>query len=94
MAYPPQIDGAIEQMNQKLEQYLQAFCSSTQDNWANLIPYIEYAHNLHQHSATKISLFELLHGYQLRAYPAIIGNTNVPIANKCLELLKKAQEEA
>ena len=46
-AYCPQTDGAIEQMNQELEQYLRAFCSSSQDNWATLIPYVEYAHNAH-----------------------------------------------
>ena len=93
-AYHPQTDGATEWMNQELEQYLRAFCSSTQDNWADLIPYAEYAHNSHQHSATKVSPFELLHGYQPRAYPAITGNTNVPTADKRLEMLKKAQDEA
>ena len=81
-------------MNQELEQYLRAFCSSSQDDWATLIPYAEYAHNAHQHSATKKSPFELLHGYQPRAYPAIIGNMNVPTANTHLEAMQHARKEA
>ena len=93
-AYRPQTDGATERMNQELEQYLRAFCSSSQDDWATLIPYAEYAHNAHQHSATKKSPFELLHGYQPRAYPAIIGNTNVPTADARLEALQRARKEA
>lgn len=81
-------------MNQELEQYLRAFCNLSQDDWANLIPYAEYAYNVHQHSATKKSPFELLHGYQLRSYPAIIGNMNVPTADTHLEALQRARKEA
>ena len=81
-------------MNQELEQYLRAFCSSSQDDWAELIPYTEYAHNTHQHSATQKSPFKLLHGYQPRAYPAIIGNTNVPTADARLEALQCVRKEA
>ena len=59
-----------------------------------LIPYVEYTHNAHQHSATKKSPFELLHGYQPQAYPAIIWNMNVPTANSHLEALQHARKEA
>ena len=81
-------------MNQELEQYLRAFCSSLQDDWAGLIPYAQYAHNTHQHSAMKRSPFELLHGYQPRVYPAIIRNTDVPNPNTHLKALEHARKEA
>ena len=74
-------------MNQKLEQYLRAFYSSSQDDWATLIPYMEYAHNAHQHSVMKKSLFELLHRYQPQAYSAIIVYMNVFTANAHLKAL-------
>lgn len=81
-------------MNQELEQYLRAFCSSSQDDWAMLIPYAEYTHNAHQHSAIKKSPFELLHGYQPWAYPAIIENMNVPTTDTHLKALQHARKEA
>ena len=59
-----------------------------------LIPYMEYTHNTYQHLATKKSPFELLHKYQPRAYPAIIGNTDVPTTDACLEALQCARKEA
>ena len=83
----------MEWMNQELEQYLRAFCSSSQDNWATLIPYAEYAHNTHQHSAMKKSPFKPLHGYQPWAYPAIIGNTNVPTTDACLKALQHVKHK-
>ena len=39
-------------------------------------------------------LTELLHRYQPRAYPAIIGNMNVPTTNTRLEALQCARKEA
>ena len=59
-----------------------------------LIPYVEYAYNAHQYSATKKSPFELLHGYQPQAYPAIIGNMNVPTTDAHLETLQHTRKEA
>ena len=42
----------------------------------------------------KKSPFELLHGYWPWAYPAIIGNMNVPTTNACLKALQCARKEA
>ena len=51
-AYHPQTDGETERVNQELEQYLRVFCNFQQDNWADLIPLAEFAHNARAHSAT------------------------------------------
>jgi hypothetical protein len=63
-AYHPQTDGASEQANQSIEQYLRAYTKRTQNNWAKLLPMAELAYNLHEHSATKKTPFKLLLGYQ------------------------------
>ncbi len=58
-AFHPQTDGETEQVNQELKQYLRVFCNFQQDNWAELIPFMEFAHNVQQHSVTKKSPFEV-----------------------------------
>jgi hypothetical protein len=44
-AYHPQTNGAVERLNQELEQYLRVFCNRNQDNWVELLPYAELSHN-------------------------------------------------
>jgi hypothetical protein len=65
-AFHPQTDGATERTNQKIEQFLWAYCHRTQNDWAKLIPYAEMTHNTHQHSSTKKTPNELLFGYAPR----------------------------
>ncbi|THH10103.1 hypothetical protein EW146_g8472 [Bondarzewia mesenterica] len=93
-AFHPQSDGATERVNQELEQYLRAFCTKAQDNWPSLLPYAEFAHNNHIHAATKKSPFELLHGFQAKAYPIIKPDEQVPGSEEWLNKLIKAREEA
>ena len=44
-AYHPQTDGQSERTNQWLEQYLRFWVNHHQDNWRQLLPMAEYAHN-------------------------------------------------
>ena len=53
MAYHPQGDGQTERVNQELEQFLRLFINQRQDNWDNLIPFVEFQYNNHIHSATQ-----------------------------------------
>ncbi len=62
-AFHPQTDGQTERVNQELEQYLRIFCNFQQDNWAELIPFMEFAHNTRSHSATGKSPFMIWYGY-------------------------------
>ena len=62
-AFHPQTDGQTERQNQTLEQYLRIFCNMEQDNWAQLLPYAEFAYNDAQHSATKQTPFFTNSGY-------------------------------
>ena len=62
-AFHPQTDGETERVNQELEQYLCVFCNFQADNWAQLLPFMEFAHNAQSHSTTGKSPFEVWYGY-------------------------------
>lgn len=62
-AFHPQTDGQTEILNRILENYLRAYTSLEQMNWANLLPTAEYAYNNTFSSTTKITPFKALYGY-------------------------------
>jgi len=47
-----------------LEYYLRQFCNYQQNDWVELLPFAEYAHNTAVSEATKISPFYDNYGYQ------------------------------
>ena len=53
MAYHPQGDGQMERVNQELEQFLQLFINQRQDDWDDLLPFVEFQYKNHIHSATQ-----------------------------------------
>ena len=73
-AFHPQTDGETERVNQELEQYLRVFCNFQVDNWAELIPFMEFAHNARTHSATTHSPFQVL--LRLTAYSSAVVALN------------------
>jgi hypothetical protein len=93
-AYHPQTDGASEQANQSIEQYLQAYTNRTQNNWAKLLPMAELAYNPHEHSATKKTPFELLLGYQPMWPSDINPDPKIPTAEQQLINMQLARSEA
>jgi len=62
-AYHPQTDGASEQTNQTLEQYLHVFCGTQQNNWHTWLPLAQYTKNSWPSATTKKTPFDLLIGY-------------------------------
>ena len=52
-AYHPQGDGQTERINQELEQFLQLFINQWQDDWEDLLLFVEFQYNNHIHSATQ-----------------------------------------
>ena len=56
-AYHPQTDSQTERVNQEMEQYLRLYISYRQDDWAEWLPMVEFAHNNRQHSSTGKSPF-------------------------------------
>src|SRR5258707_6727662 len=64
--YHPEGNGQMEQINQVLEQYLQAYMNYQQDNWALLLPLAEFTYNNAMSAITGISPFFTNKGYHLR----------------------------
>ena len=62
-AYHPRTDGQSERTNQWLEQYLQFWVNHHQDNWRQLLPMAEFAHNSWRNETTKTTPYQMLMGY-------------------------------
>jgi hypothetical protein len=80
-AYHLQTDGQSECTNQWVEQYLQIYRNSQQDDWANLLPLAQFVHNSWPNANTKRMLFKLLFG--INPIIHMTGKaTNVPELSK------------
>jgi hypothetical protein len=66
-AYHPQTDGQSKRSNQWLEQYLWFWVNERQDDWAQYLPLVEFAHNNWTNESTCESSFHTLMGYHPRA---------------------------
>src|SRR6266436_2046493 len=64
--YHPEGNSQMEWINQVLEQYLWAYMNYQQDNWAPLLPLVEFAYNNAASTTTGISPFFANKGYHLR----------------------------
>ncbi len=62
-AFYPQTDGQTEILNRILGNYLRAYTSLEQMNWARLIPSAEFTYNNSRSSSTGLIPFRALYGY-------------------------------
>jgi transposase InsO family protein len=62
-AYHPQTDGQTEIVNQCLDQKLRPFVNYSQDNWAELLPMMDYAQATLMHSSTGFAPIQPEMGY-------------------------------
>ena len=92
-AFHLQTDGKTECVNQELEQCLQVFRRFQQDNCAELIPFMEFAHNSRQHSATGRSLFTIWYGFQPEFLPLVNITTKIPAVEERLHTLDQIHTE-
>src|SRR5882762_8168177 len=77
-AYHTQTDGQTERVNRELEQYLRAYCSVHQNDWADHLSTAEFAHNVHHHSTIDTSPFCALMGYQPTSLPLSTPSSSTP----------------
>ncbi|TPX31214.1 hypothetical protein SeLEV6574_g08557 [Synchytrium endobioticum] len=87
-AYHPETDGQSERVNQELEAYLRCFTSYNQDDWAELLPQAEFAHNNSYHSSIGMSPFFATTGQDAEIGRLNTKDTppsNVPEANRLKE---------
>ena len=84
-AFHPQTDGQTERTNQEIEAYLRIYCSNHPETWTEHLPLMEFSYNNCIHSVTKQTPFSLLLGYQPRAIPHIIEDTNISFLSEQLK---------
>jgi hypothetical protein len=92
-AFHPQTDGETERVNQEIEQFLRVFCNYQADNWANLLPFAEFAHNVRAHSATGHSPFQIWYGFQPEFLPPATFTSQLPAVEDRLKALDQLRTE-
>ena len=92
-AFHPQTDGETERVNQEIEQFLRVFCNYQQDNWANLLPFAEFAHNVRAHAATGRSPFQVWYGFQPEFLPPIDFSSQLPSVEERLKSLEQIRAD-
>ena len=88
IVFYPQTDGQMEQMNQKLEQYLKFFVNHRQKDWLEWLASAEFAVN------NKVLSFMANYGRELRIGEDIRKRGKVEKAIEFVERMKKVYEEA
>ncbi len=94
MAYHPQTDRQMEQVNQEIEAYLQVFVSHCQDDWADWLPLAEFAYNNCIHSTTCCTLFELDSGQHPQMGLEPTWSSAVEAADDFAQQMSQMQDKA
>jgi hypothetical protein len=99
-AFHPQTDGQTEILNRILENYLRAYTSLEQMNWAQLLPSAEFAYNNSKNTTTQTTPFMALYGYNPELRVDVEDNViegEIPAAKDRIqrleELRKRLKEE-
>jgi transposase InsO family protein len=67
-SYHPQSDGQTERLNQTMETYLHCFVNACPSKWINWLSSVEFWYNASVHSATRLTPFKALYGYEPRHF--------------------------
>ncbi|KAL2101831.1 hypothetical protein ACEWY4_003592 [Coilia grayii] len=78
--FHPQANGQSERANQELEKALRCVASRDPLSWASRLVWVEYAHNSLTSSATGMSPFQCVYGYQPPLFPSQEGEASCPSA--------------
>jgi hypothetical protein len=92
-AFYPQTDGESEQVNQEIEQYLCICGNFQQNNWASLLPIIEFAHNARPHRSTQKSPFEVWYGFNPTFKPPLQLQTRPQSMDEHIQYLEQIHKE-
>jgi transposase InsO family protein len=92
-AYHPRTDGQSEHSNQWLKQYLRFWVNKQQDDWAQLLPMAEFAHNNWKCETMRESPFFTLMGYHPHA-DWTDKTSPIPQVMRQVDQLKEARDKA
>jgi len=88
-----QTDRESERVNQEIEQYL-CICGNFQQNdWATLLPLIEFAHNAQPHCSTHQSPFEIWYGFHPTFKPPLQLQTRLQSVDERVKYLEQICKE-
>jgi len=90
-AYHPQTDRASKRTNQTLEQYLQVFCGTQQNNWHAWLPLAQYTKNSWPSATMKKTPFDLLIGYTPQIHQPT-RKTDIPSLEQRLSAINEARK--
>jgi hypothetical protein len=93
IAFHPQTDGETECVNQEIKQFFHIFCNFQQDNWADLLLFAKFAHNIQAHSATGRSLFQVWYSFQPEFIPPINFASRLPTIKDRLKALDQIRRK-
>jgi hypothetical protein len=93
-AYHPQANGQVERKNQEVEIYLKLFTGKRQDDWADLLPTVEFVINSRLNLATGHTPFELLYGYTPDFTIPVGRPSGIPVLDKHLQNLQVVRKDA
>ena len=93
--FHPQSNGQTERMNQELEKALRCVASRNPGAWAQHLLWVEYAHNSLTSSATGLSPFQCVYGYQPPLFASQEGEATCPsalaYARRCRHIWSQAR---
>jgi len=92
-AFHPQTDGESEHVNQEIEQYLCICRNFQQDDWATLLPLIEFTHNAQPHRSTQKSPFEVWYGFHPTFKPPLQLQTRLQSVDEHVQYLEQIHKE-
>lgn len=80
--YHPQVNGQVKRVNQELGWFLRTFCASNSEDWSRFLPWAEYTQNSLLHSATGLTPFQCVLGYQPLLFPWNATPTESPAVDQ------------
>ncbi|KAI4900377.1 hypothetical protein NFI96_000695, partial [Prochilodus magdalenae] len=91
--YHPQSNGQCERVNQELGKFLRLYCHNNQNDWATYLPWAEMAQNSLISSATSVTPFQCMLGYQPPLMPWSFQPSDVPSVEHWMRRSEEVWEE-